>query len=106
MTHPGTPVEDAPRLPTDPEIPPGPAAPREPGGPVEPSSGGGSAGSAGAIEPSIAPGEPAPDARVTTVPSPVQRAFVIGDRLWTLSDAGLATSDLATMTDTTFVPFG
>ena len=106
VTHPGTPVEDAPRLPIDPEVPPGPAAPREPGGPVEPSSGGGSTGAAGAIEPSIAPGEPAPDARLTTVPSPVQRAFVIGDRLWTLSDAGLATSDLATMTDTTFVPFG
>jgi hypothetical protein len=66
--------------------------------PIEPG-----AGDSGAA---IAPGEPPPDGRPVAVPAPIQRSLVIGDRLWTLSDQGMATSDLATLTDTVFVPFG
>jgi hypothetical protein len=66
--------------------------------PIEP--GAGDSGTA------IAPGEPPPDGRPVALPAPIQRSLVIGDRLWTLSDQGMATSDLATLTDTVFVPFG
>jgi Beta propeller domain len=55
----------------------------------------------------VAPGEPAPDgvAPEFQFPTPILRSLVIGDRLWTLSNAGLASSDLTTLGSTTFVPF-
>jgi hypothetical protein len=74
--------------------------------PIEPGPGGGSDSSTGSPGTAIAPGEPPPDGRPVAVPAPIQRALVVGDRLWTLSDQGMASSDLATLTDTVFVPFG
>jgi hypothetical protein len=76
--------------------------------PIEPDAGGGSGsspGSSGADTPAIAPGEP-PPGRDVVAPAPIQRALVIGDRVWTLSDTGMATTDLATLSDTAFIPFG
>ena len=72
--------------------------------PIEPGAGdsGVSSGPAGTA---IAPGEPPPDGRPVAAPAPIQRSLVIGDRLWTVSEAGMASSDLATLGDTQFVPF-
>jgi Beta propeller domain len=70
--------------------------------PVEP--GAGDSGSSSASSGAIAPGEVPPGEEVAA-PAPIQRALVIGDRLWTLSEQGMATSDLASLTDTVFVPF-
>jgi hypothetical protein len=74
--------------------------------PIEPGPGGGSDSSTGSPGTAIAPGEPPPDGRPVAAPAPIQRALVVGDRLWTLSDQGMASSDVATLTDTVFVPFG
>jgi Beta propeller domain len=74
--------------------------------PIEPGAGGGSDSSSSSSGTAIAPGEPPPDGRPIAPPAPIQRALVVGDRLWTLSDQGMASSDLATLTDTVFVPFG
>jgi hypothetical protein len=73
--------------------------------PIEPRAGGsGGSGSSG----SIAPGEPVPDVEIAPefeYTPPIIRSLVIGDQLWTLSGAGLASSDLATLGSTSFIPF-
>jgi hypothetical protein len=59
------------------------------------------------------PGEPVPvpEPEIRPVPEPytytpaITRALVVGDRLWTLSEGGLASSDLDTLGDTVFLPF-
>jgi hypothetical protein len=66
--------------------------------PIEPGAGGGSSGDPGVS----APSDVAPE---LSFPTPITRSLVIGDRLWTLSSAGLASSDLATLGSTTFLPF-
>ncbi len=72
--------------------------------PIEPGAGGGSFGEPGAPR---EPGGPVPPsvAPEFQFPTPILRSLVIGDRLWTLSNAGLASSDLTTLGSTTFVPF-
>jgi hypothetical protein len=52
-------------------------------------------------------GEPGPEgvAPELSFPTPILRSLVIGDRLWTMSGAGLASSDPRTLGSTTFVPF-
>ena len=66
--------------------------------PIEPGAGGGTSGDPG----TAAPTDVAPE---LSVPTPITRSLVIDDRLWTLSSAGLASSDLATLGSTTFLPF-
>ncbi|HEX6417006.1 MAG TPA: beta-propeller domain-containing protein, partial [Acidimicrobiales bacterium] len=59
------------------------------------------------VEPGGGPGiDPAPPERIAPHGPPITRSLVAGGRLWTLSSAGLATSDLATLADTAFLPFG
>ena len=66
--------------------------------PVEPDIGDAGAGTDAGIGVGVAPPP-------WSFPSPILRSFVIGDRLWTLSSAGLAATDLATLGQTNFVAF-
>src|ERR687897_23118 len=52
-------------------------------------------------------GKPGPEGVAPELgfPTPILRSLVIGDRLWTMSGAGLASSELRTLGSTTFVPF-
>jgi hypothetical protein len=72
--------------------------------PVDPGIGGGSSGSTGSGSLGIV-AEPVPPADEFVVPPQIVRSLVIGDRLWTLSAGGLASTDLASLGDTTFIPF-
>ena len=56
------------------------------------------------IDPDFAP-DAAVDSSFRFVP-PIMRSLVIGDQLWTLSSAGLAASELVSLGQTSFVPFG
>jgi hypothetical protein len=108
---------------------PGPASPL----PVEPGAGGGSPGEPGGQGVAGSPGEPGGQGGAGGGPSrdsggpggadepggpsaaevapelsytpPIVRSLVVGDRLWTLSSAGLASSDLVTLGSTTFLAF-
>jgi hypothetical protein len=72
--------------------------------PVDPGIGGGSSGSTGSGSLGVV-AEPVPPADEFVVPPQIVRSLVIGDRLWTLSAGGLASTDLASLGDTTFIPF-
>jgi hypothetical protein len=86
VSHPGQVVDGGEPVP----VPlPAPVPP-----PDEPTTGGGSA-----------PAQPPIDIVPEQYPTPVMRSLVIGDRLWTVSSAGLASSDLETLGGTTFIPF-
>jgi beta propeller domain-containing protein len=71
--------------------------------PVDPGIGGGTSGSDGSTSSDVM--EPLPPADDFVYAPPIVRSLVIGDRLWTLSSGGLASTDLASLGDTTFVPF-
>jgi hypothetical protein len=71
--------------------------------PVDPGIGGGTSGSDGSTSSGVM--EPLPPADDFVYAPPIVRSLVIGDRLWTLSSGGLASTDLASLGDTTFVPF-
>jgi hypothetical protein len=88
-----------------------PGEPLDIGGPIpiEPGSGAGSPGRVGPTEPVPEPADDLADVDVDIAPeiypTPILRALVIGDRIWTASTAGLASSDLATFGSTSFLPF-
>ena len=65
--------------------------------PVEPGAGAGTSASPPPEDGGFAP--------TYEYPTPILRSLVIGGQLWTVSDAGLAVSDLATLGSTNFVPF-
>jgi hypothetical protein len=48
---------------------------------------------------------PSPDPSIPAYPTPIRRTLVVGDGLYTVSDAGLKASDLATLADRAWVPF-
>ena len=74
-------------------------------------------GEDGAVAPSGETGLPVPDGTSIDEPTasarpdsyvytpPITRSFVIGDQLWTLSEAGLMRSDVATLAAGPFVAF-
>jgi hypothetical protein len=65
--------------------------------PTEPGIGDGTSASPPPIDADFAP--------ETSFPTPILRSLVIGERLWTVSGVGLASSDLATLGDTVYLPF-
>jgi hypothetical protein len=74
--------------------------------PVEPGAGAGALPFDPTDREPVEPVEPVePEHRGHANAPPITRSLVIGDRLWTLSHAGLGVTDLATLADTTFIPF-
>jgi hypothetical protein len=60
------------------------------------------------LDPGVDPADLTPEERdaLLAFPSQIERSFVIGDELWTLSPDQLGVTDLASLTDTSFVDLG